>query len=283
MAGTVADALAAARRLGVERRDALALITHHTGRGHGQLLAHPDAPLAPDAAAALTAALQRCADGEPLAYLLGEQGFHGLLLRITPAVLVPRPDTETLVDWALELLAGPLADRPAPHVVDLGTGSGAIALAVARGCTRAQVHALDRSADALAVARANGDRLGLPVSWWLGDWWQALPADTQGVLRFDLALSNPPYIAPGDPHLPALRHEPRQALVPPGTTGLEALEAVIAGAPAHLAAGGWLLLEHGHDQADAVAAMLVAHGLVDIAHRRDLGGHRRCTGGCWRD
>ena len=274
----VAAALAAARALGVERLDAQLLLAHRLGRTRSWVLAHPEAALAPADAEALLADLRRRADDVPLAYLTGEKAFHRLVLRITPAVLVPRPDTETLVDWALELLAGPLAARPAPAAIDLGTGSGAIALAVARGCPRARVHALDASAEALAVARGNGERLGLAVQWWLGDWWQALPAEAP---RFDLALANPPYVAPGDPHLPALRHEPRAALVPPGESGLEALAAIITAAPARLAPGGWLLLEHGHDQADAVAQRLAAAGFGAIEQRRDLGGQFRCTAGRW--
>lgn len=273
-----AAALAQARALGVDQLDAQLLLAHRLGRTRSWVLAHPEAPLAQADAEALRADLRQRADGVPLAYLTGEKAFHRLVLRVSPAVLVPRPDTETLVDWALELLAGPLAARPAPAVLDLGTGSGAIALAVAQGCPRARVHALDRSAEALAVARANGERLALAVQWWLGDWWQALPAD---VPRFDLALANPPYIAADDPHLPALRHEPRAALVPPGTSGLGAIAAIVAGAPARLAGGGWLLVEHGHDQGDAVAALLTEAGFGAIGQRRDLGGHPRCTGGRW--
>ena len=276
--GSVAEALAAARGLGVDRLDAQLLLGHHLQRPRSWVLAHPEAALPPGPAAALRASLQRRAAGEPLAYLVGAKEFHGLTLQVTPAVLVPRPDTETLVDWALDRLAGPLAAIDAPAVIDLGTGSGAIALAVKRACPHVRMHAVDCSADALAVARANGERLGLAVQWWAGDWWQALPLAAP---RFHLVLSNPPYIAPGDPHLAALRHEPALALTPPGASGLEAIEAIVAGAPAHLAVGGWLLLEHGHDQADAVKERLAARGFRSIEHRFDLSGHRRCTGGCW--
>lgn len=279
--GTVAEALATARAQGVDRLDAQLLLAHHLQCARSWLLAHPEAALPPASAAALQASLRRRAEGEPLAYLLGETAFHGLPLQVTPAVLVPRPDTEALVDWALELLAAPrgaLAAVEAPHVLDLGTGSGAIALAVKQACPRARMHALDCSADALAVARANGERLHLAVQWWLGDWWRAVPADAP---RFDLLLANPPYIVPGDPHLPALRHEPALALTPPGRTGLDAIEAIVAGAPAHLAPGGWLLFEHGHDQAEAVKDRLAARGFRSVGHRQDLAGHRRCTGGCW--
>jgi release factor glutamine methyltransferase len=274
---TPREALARARAAGVERLDAQLLLAATLGRSREWLLAHDDEPLADEATARYTALLARRAAGEPAAYLLGEREFHGLALQVTPAVLVPRPDTETLVDWALELLAGPLAAQATPAVADLGTGSGAIALAVRRGCPRAVLYASDASAQALAVARGNGRRLALPVHWLHGDWWQ--PYAEAGVPPLALALSNPPYIAAGDPHLPALRHEPLHALVPPGGDGLAALRTLVAGATAHLAPGGWLLLEHGHDQADAVAALLRDAGFGAVQHREDLAGHRRCTGG----
>lgn len=275
---TVASLLADARAAGVDRLDAQLLLAHHLGRSRTWLLAHDEAAVDSALAAGLRDALARRAAGEPLAYLTGEKAFHGLRLQVSPAVLVPRPDTETLVDWALDLLGGALADRPAPAVLDLGTGSGAIALAVKQACPRAQLHAVDCSAAALAVARSNGERLGLAVQWWLGDWWAALPP---GTTAFDLVLSNPPYVAAGDPHLAALVHEPALALTPPGGGGLASIEALLAGAPGHLAPGAWLLLEHGHDQPDAVRTRLAAAGFADLAHRVDLGGHRRCTGGRW--
>jgi release factor glutamine methyltransferase len=273
---TVGELLAVAQALGVDRLDAQLLLAHRLDRPRVWVMAHDEAVVEPPLAAALRADLRRRADGVPLAYLTGEREFHGLALRVTPDVLVPRPDTETLVDWALDLLAGPLAGVAAPEVGDLGTGSGAIALAVKHGCPRARLRASDASAAALAVARDNGARLGLEVQWLEGDWWRpwAPPA-------LHLALSNPPYIPAGDPHLPALRHEPAVALTPPGGAGLAAIEAIVAGAPAHLAPGGWLLFEHGHDQADAVADRMGERGFADIGHRVDLGGHRRCTGGRW--
>jgi release factor glutamine methyltransferase len=159
-------------------------------------------------------------------------------------------------------------------VLDLGTGSGAIALAVAHSHPAARVSATDLSPAALAVAQANAQRLHLAVSFSRGGWWQAVPGDA----CFDLVLSNPPYIAGDDPHLPALRHEPLLALTP-GGDGLGALREIIAGAPAHLAPGGWLLLEHGWDQAEAVAALLRAAGFHSVATRFDLEGRPRCTGG----
>lgn len=273
----VHQALAQARAAGLERLDAQRLLQHLLQQGRAWLLAHDDAALSPAQAAAWQALLARRVAGEPLAYLTGEREFHGLPLQVSPAVLVPRPDTETLVDWALALLAGPLAALDRPQVADLGTGSGAIALAVKHGCPRAEVRASDASTQALAVAHANGQRLGLEVIWLAGSWWQ--PYRDSAAPALQLALSNPPYIEAGDPHLPALRHEPLSALVPPGGEGLASLREIVQGAAPRLAPGGWLLLEHGHDQADAVAALLQAAGFVDVQHRQDLGGHRRCTGG----
>jgi release factor glutamine methyltransferase len=272
---TVAEALAAARALGVERLDAQWLLAHHLGRPRSWLLAHDTDTLPAEVARAFRADLQRRADGVPLAYLTGRREFHGLELHVTPDVLDPRPDTETLVDWALELLAGELVVVETPQVVDLGTGSGAIALAVKHGCPRASVRALDVSAAALAVARTNGQRLGLAVDWLASDWWSALPPPA-----VHLALSNPPYVAAVDPHLPALRHEPIEALTP-GGDGLAALAAVMAGAPGRVLPGGWLLLEHGHDQGEVVRRRLAGAGFEAVATRRDLAGHERCTGGRW--
>jgi release factor glutamine methyltransferase len=262
---TVDEALALARQLGVERGDVQTLLSHLTGRDRAWLITHGDAQ-APGA----EAALRRLADGEPLAHLTGWQPFHGLMLNVTPATLIPRPDTEVIVDWALELLS---ALPGQPSVVDLGTGSGAIALAIKAACPRARVTAVDFSAAALAVARGNGERLGLAVDWRHGSWFEPLAAQ-----RFDLVVSNPPYIAGDDPHLPALRHEPITALTP-GGDGLADLQTLIAAAPQHLHAGGWLLLEHGWDQADAVAQHLAAGGFAELCLRRDRAGRARASGG----
>ena len=265
---TIAQALAHARALGVDRLDAQLLIAHQLGRTRAWLLAHDDAPIADGAG--LLAQLQRRASGEPLAYLVGEREFHGLLLQVTPDVLIPRPDTETLVDWALELLS----DIDAPRMIDLGTGSGAIALALKHACPRARVHASDTSAVALNVARHNGERLGLRIDWHEGDWWQALaPA-----LNFDLAVANPPYIAPGDPHLQALRHEPANALVAQ-RGGLADIERIVIGAPVYLKPGAWLLIEHGFDQAEAVRERLLLAGFTAVDTRCDLAGRPRASGG----
>lgn len=285
------DALLWAQRAGIDRLDAQWLLLHVLDRplhDRAWLLAHDDAPLPPAAAKRYVALCRRRREGQPLAYLTGERGFYGLILRVDARVLDPRPDTETLVDWALTLL--PLPSRA--RVLDLGTGSGAIALAIQHARPQAAVWGLDASVDALAVAAANGQRLGLPVRWLRGRWWSqwshfypptpcvATGDDTAYPARFDLVVANPPYLRADDPHLSALRHEPRQALVS-GADGLEDLRAIVAGAPEHLNPGGWLLLEHGWDQANAVAAMLRRHGFTEIEHRRDLGGHWRCTGGRW--
>lgn len=270
---TLREALAAARAAGVDRFDAQLLLGHVLGRDRAWLLAHDDATLADEDSVRFDALVARRSGGEPVAYLLGQKEFHGLSLQVDARVLVPRPDTEVLVDWAIELLRGELAGTPAPAVVDLGTGSGAIALAVKQACGGAAVTATDASQDALAVARGNALRLGLAVDFRIGSWWQPLAGQ-----RFHLALSNPPYIAEGDRHLDALTAEPRAALTS-GPDGLEALREIVGGAAGHLAPGGWLLLEHGFDQADAVQALLAAAGFEPVASRRDLGGQLRCTGG----
>ena len=271
----VATALAWARQQGLDRLDAQLLLGHGLQHGRAWLIAHDDAALPPAIGQAYIDHCRRRAAGEPLAYITGEREFHGLLLRVTPDVLVPRPDTEVLVDWALDLLPGLVTARP--QVLDLGTGSGAIALAVAHRHPAAQVTATDLSPAALAVAQGNAKQLGLAIETALGPWWQALAPDR----RFDLALANPPYIAAGDPHLPALRHEPLLALSP-GGDGLGALRQIIAGAPARLAPGGWLLLEHGWDQAATVSALLAQAGFAQISSRTDIAARPRCTGGCWR-
>lgn len=269
---TIAALLAEAKAAGVDRLDAQWLLSHVLGRPRSWLMAHDDAPLDAAQLDALRALFARHAAGEPLAYLVGEAEFHGLVLQVDANVLVPRPDTELLVDWAIDLLsAAPAAARR--RVVDLGTGSGAIALAVKHACPAADVLATDLSAAALGVAQANAVRLGLEIALLQSAWWSTLDD-----CRFDLALSNPPYIAGGDPHLAALRHEPTLALSP-GGDGLDALRAIVAGAPARLEPGGWLLLEHGYDQADAVQALLREQGFTGIATRQDLGGRPRCTGG----
>lgn len=267
------DALAAARALGVARLDAQLLLAHVLARDRAWVIANDDVPLGTQEFERYECLVTRRAQGEPFAYLVGAKEFHGLELQVDARVLVPRPDTEVLVDWAADLLRGELAGVERPEVVDLGTGSGAIALALRHAHTATRVVATDASADALDVARANAQRLQLPLETATGSWWQAVTGR-----RFVLAVSNPPYIAGGDPHLAALHAEPGAALSP-GPTGLEALDTIIEDAPAHLVPGGWLLLEHGFDQAGAVRDRLKARGFRRVQTRCDLSGQPRCSGG----
>ncbi|WP_239142782.1 peptide chain release factor N(5)-glutamine methyltransferase [Variovorax sp. WS11] len=271
---TAAQMLAAAAALGVERLDAQLLLLHVLGRPSGDrawLLAHDTDILADAVWPAFARLCARRVAGEPVAYLVGEKEFHGLGLQVDARVLVPRPDTETLVEWALQCLQG----RTAPSVLDLGTGSGAIALAIRHARPDARVAAVDRSAAALAVARANAQRLGLAVRFAEADWLES--ADTD----LDLVVSNPPYVAASDPHLAALRHEPLSALVS-GADGLDDIRRIVDDAPAHLREEGWLLLEHGYDQAAAVRALLARRGFAEVQSRDDLAGIARCSGGIWR-
>jgi len=271
---TAAQILAAAAALGLDRLDAQLLLLHALGRPTDQrawLLAHDTDPLPEAAWTACEALFRRRLAGEPVAYLVGEKEFHGLGLRVDARVLVPRPDTETLVEWALQCVDA----RTAPSVLDLGTGSGAIALAIQHARPDARVTAVDASADALEVAQANAARLGLPVRFFQADW-----LDGAGQ-ALDLIVSNPPYIVAGDPHLAALRHEPLQALVS-GSDGLDDIRRIVQAAPGHLAEGGWLLLEHGYDQAGAVRSLLAARGFAEVQSRDDLAGIARCSGGIWR-
>lgn len=265
---TVAAAQARALAAGLERIDAQLLLGALLGVDRSWLMIHGDDTLGEERAQRFEHWLSARQDGVPLAYLVGEKEFHGLMLKVDRHTLVPRPDTEVLVDWALELLP----EGQASELVDLGTGSGAIALALAHRRPDAKVTAVDLSTGALAMARANGEALNLKVEWLEGSWWQPL-----GGRQFDLIVSNPPYIAGDDQHLPALRHEPLSALTS-GGDGLDSLRALIADAQAHLRPGGWLLLEHGWDQAPAVANLLRAAGFVELACRNDLGGNPRASG-----
>lgn len=260
---------------GLDRLDAQMLLLMVAGRDphdRAWLAAHGDEPLSADAAARLEEWVARRRAGEPMAYLRGEQEFFGLSLRVDARVLVPRPDTETLVEWALSLAP----ELPsAARVADLGTGSGAIALALRSRQPDWRITATDASTAALAVARANAERLGLPLRFAHGAWLAALPGE-----RFELLVSNPPYIAEADPHLPALAHEPGSALTA-GTDGLDDIRVLVAQAPSALVPGGWLLLEHGHDQAPAVRALLNQVGFERVASRNDIAGIARCSGGRW--
>ncbi|KAF1022428.1 MAG: Release factor glutamine methyltransferase [Paracidovorax wautersii] len=270
---TVASAWQTAQRAhGLDRLDAQLLLLHALGRPQDRawLLTHDGDALDAAALARFAAAAARRAAGEPLAYIVGEKEFFGLVLQVDRRVLVPRPDTETLVEWSLAVLAG----RTTPRAIDLGTGSGAIALALRAQRPDAQLHALDASADALAVARANAERLALPVTFWQGHWLASHPQDA----GYDLIVSNPPYIAQDDHHLPALAFEPPGALTA-GPDGLDDIRLIVQQAPAYLRPGGWLLFEHGHDQAPAVRALLAQAGFSLVQSRRDLAGIERCSGG----
>lgn len=220
-------------------------------------------------AAALAALVERRLHGEPIAYIVGRREFFGLDFRVTNAVLIPRPDTELLVELALERLS------PQGRVLDMGTGSGAIAVAIAHTRRDAQVSALDVSHEALDIARQNAADNGVRVRLVQSDWFAAIAGE-----RFDMVVSNPPYIAEGDEHLSQgdLRFEPTGALTD-HADGLSALRTIIAGAPLHLEPGGWLLMEHGYDQAGQVRKLLSEHGYVDVASWRDLAGIERVTGG----
>lgn len=273
----VREALRCARALlrGEEAaREAELLLMHALGVSRAWLFAHSDAALDAEATLAFLALLQRRQRGEPVAYLLGRREFYGLELQVSPATLIPRADTERLVELALERLPR----RAGVRVLDLGTGSGAIALALAHERPELDVWATDRSAEALAVARANAQRLGLErVRFLHGDWWAPLQGEV-----FDLVLSNPPYIEADDPHLGAgdLCFEPADALAS-GADGFDDLRRIIADAPVHLRAGGWLLFEHGHRQGAQARALLAARGFAEVDTWQDLEQRDRVSGGRW--
>ena len=264
------------------RAEARRLLASLTGQPLTWFMAHGDDPADPDLAARFQALAERRRAGEPLAYLLGQQEFYGRPFAVSPAVLIPRADTETLVETALEQLLLLRQQRCAVplSLLELGTGSGIIAITLALEAPDTEVHAVERSLEALAVAQQNAKALGAArIHWHAGSWWQALASPR----RFDLIVSNPPYIAAHDHHLQQgdLRFEPPQALVA-GPDGLDDLRIIIGGgAPAHLTPGGWLLLEHGYDQEAPVQALLRDAGFADVFTRRDLAGQPRVSGGRW--
>ena len=272
---TLGDGLRHLQSLGLPRLEAQMLVLHACDRStqdRAWLISHDDQPLTQDQQHRLRQDAQRRLQGEPMAYIVGHKDFHALRLKVDARVLDPRDDTETLVDWALEL---PCAEVGL-DVLDLGTGSGAIALALAHARPAWRVTGSDASAPALEVARANGQSLHLNVRWVQGSWLNPFAGE-----RFDLIVSNPPYIRQGDPHLSALGHEPPSALSS-GADGLDDIKKIVTGSGDHLNPGGWLLLEHGHDQAEAVRQLLQSAGFQAVATRRDLAGIERCTGGLWR-
>jgi len=284
----------------LDRLDREILLCRAAGLTRAQLLARPERPLDAATACRLADWAERRRRGEPVAYILGRKEFWGLELDVSPAVLVPRPDTELLVEVGAELLAPcrrsgrtkfglALAERahgrPAAnpvggdsrpggrsHLLELGTGSGAIAIALAREVSAASITATDISPAALAVARRNAARHAVDIDWVASDWYAAIDG------RFDLILSNPPYVPADDPHLAALGHEPRGALVA-GADGLDAIRRICAGATGHLHPGGALALEHGWDQGAAVRTLLEQAGFAAVETRRDLGGQDRVTFG----
>lgn len=258
----------------IDRADAEALLLHALGRDRAWLFAHGREPVSGPVAEAFAALVERRAAGEPVAYLTGHRGFWTLDLAVTPATLIPRPETELLVELALERID----TTPGRCIADLGTGSGAIALALASERPQARIWATDASPAALAVARANAQTNDLGrIDFREGPWWAPLAGE-----RFDLVASNPPYIAADDPHLSQgdLRFEPATALAA-GADGLDDIRQIVDGAPAHLQPGGWLLLEHGWDQGEAVAALLAGRGFVGVATVQDLEARDRVTLGRW--
>lgn len=259
---------AAAARVGAV--DARWLLLHVAQRDAAWLVAHGRDPLPAPAAAEFAALVERRAAGEPVAYLTGTRGFRDFELDVDPRVLIPRPETELLVELALERIPPGVACS----VADLGTGSGAIALALARERPQTQVMAVDASTDALALASHNAARLSLRnVAFVHGDWFSPLAGQ-----RFDLVASNPPYIAHGDPHLAQgdLRYEPAMALAS-GVDGLDAIRGIVRHAPAHLEPRGWLLLEHGWQQGAQVRVLMQQAGLVDVGTQCDLEGRERVS------
>jgi release factor glutamine methyltransferase len=252
------------------RLDAELLLAHVLGVERGRLLARTERALTPQAAARYAGLVARRAAGEPVAYLLGRREFWSLTLEVGPAVLVPRPETELLVELALECLRG----ASAPAVLDLGAGSGAVGLAIAHECPAARVDLVDTSAAAVAVAQRNRTRLALGNARTLCGHWYAPVAGSQ----YAVIVANPPYLAANDPHLVAheLRYEPRSALVA-GPTGLEAIDEITRLASAHLVPGGALILEHGAAQGEATRSLFESAGLAGVATHRDLAGLERAT------
>ena len=258
---TVAEAL---RASGIDAREARLLLAAVTGFSEASVLAHPESALPESERNLFLTMAARRAAGEPVAYILGRKEFYGLELAVNPAVLIPRPETELLVDLSLA--------KNFDSAVDLGTGSGAIALALKKHRPQARVVAVESSAAALVVAQRNATRLNVEIELRHGHWLEGIEES------FDLIVSNPPYVAAGDPHLPELRFEPGGALVS-GADGLDAIRELARSAPARLAPGGWLLLEHGMGQDRAVRELLRAAGLEEVTSWPDLAGIPRVSGG----
>lgn len=254
-------------RASIPLREARLLLCHVLGVSLAALEAHPEGKVSPQETADFRALVVRRGEGCPIAYLTGYREFYGMDFRVTPDVLIPRGETELLVDIALA--------AKAVRILDLGTGSGCLAVAVAKQLPQAEVTAVDTSAAALAAARENAARHGVTIRFLQGDWFAPLAGE-----RFDLILANPPYVSEADPHLARgdVRFEPRGALAA-GPDGLDDICRIVAGAPAHLVPGGRLWFEHGYDQAPAAAALLAAAGFIAVEQRRDLAGILRVSGG----
>ncbi len=267
---TLFDALTAARQ-NIDRLDARLLLQYATGCSHTDLLARPETPVSAPAYAQFAEWVERRAASEPLAYLVGEAEFRGRVFQVSPAVLIPRPETEVLIDLALEKLQG----CTAPIILDLGTGSGIVAISLALECPSARLIAVNVEKEAISVARNNAGRLGAKVDFFQGDWFAPLAGQ-----RFDLIVSNPPYVADGDPHLAldGLPFEPRTALTD-GADGLACIRRIVTDAPRHLQPGGWLLFEHGYDQGAASRNLLTRAGFKTASTHPDLAGTDRVSGG----
>lgn len=270
---TLGEALAAARQQ-IDRLDARLLLQYATGCTHADLLARPETPVIAPAWTQFTEWVERRAAGEPLAYLVGEAEFRGRVFQVSPEVLIPRPETEVLIDLAVDRLK----TQKTARVVDLGTGSGIVAISLALECPQAGIVAVDLSPGAISVARNNAGRLGAAVDFRQGDWFAPLSGE-----RFDLIVSNPPYVADGDPHLSrdGLPFEPQMALsdLEKSGDGLACIRRIVAAAPAFLNPGGWLLFEHGYDQGAASRNLLTAAGFKAAFTHPDLAGTDRVSGG----
>ncbi len=276
---SIAQLLTQARERGLAPLDTEVLVARALGRPRSWLRAWPEHACTVSEIAACEALLTRRAHGEPVAYILGEREFWSLPLRVDEHTLIPRPDTETLVERALALRTAVDALPPAglrPRVLDLGTGSGAIALALAGEAPQWEITATDISRDALRLASANAERLGLTLRLLQGHWWHALEGEEQ----FHLVVSNPPYLRQDDPHLREgdVRFEPRSALAS-GREGLDALREIIGAGHSRLVDGGWLLVEHGYEQGESVRALFHEADYVEVLTHRDLAGHQRITQG----
>ena len=259
---TVLEAIAGA---GIEPREARLLLAEAAGFSQASLAASPDEDIPFEVEGTFLELIERRKAGEPVAYILGRQEFYGLTLSVNPSVLIPRPETELLVDLGLE--------RNPSSILDLGTGSGAVALALKSRSKKSRVTAVDADLSALQTAKRNATKLGLDVDFRHGRWFEPVKGE-----RFDLIVSNPPYVALGDPHLPALRYEPQSALLA-GAEGLDCFRDISRAVKNHLLPGGWLLLEHGMGQENAVRALLAGADLESVTTWPDLAGIPRVTGG----